>query len=176
MTTRSFLIVISLGSLAACASSSMQRNEETTTNIETNGGRVSVRYAADVSPVVDTVAAAPDVVWARLVSAYGRLQVPITTLDTTGYAIGAVRAPVRGHIGPTQLSKLLDCGTTAIGVQRATSYEVTLTAVTELHPAAGGTAVLTVVTASAVDPSGSSNAVQCGSTGWFEQQVANAVK
>ncbi len=163
--------------LIACSSSGINPAARTDRSINLGGanGDSQLRYFDQASSRVDHLLAPPNAIWPKLVTVYSALSIPITSIDTIGHVLGAVRASVTGRIGKRQLSSIVECGQTAYGSPRANSYRISLTAVTELAPDKGGTKVSTVVTATAQEESVSSTPAQCSSTGALERDIATGV-
>lgn len=162
-----------------CASSGVSGSNGTSRSIILpemgTRGATRLEYFQDVSSETDTVAPDPKDLWPRLGRTYASLSIPITTIDTTAHILGAVRASLIGHLGKRPLSYAIECGPTPYGTPRANSYNVMLTAVTQLTPAGTGTRVTTAVSAVAQDASLSSSPVQCTSTGALEREIVTAL-
>ncbi len=114
----------------------------------------------------------PDQVWKQLPAVYEELGIPITRLDSAQHVIGNEGLKLRRRLKDVPLSRLLDCGG-GMGMSNADSYEVYLTVMTRLRPAAdGGTQVETVVDASAKPVAFNTSAsVACTSTGGLERRL-----
>lgn len=125
-------------------------------------------YEAPVPlPAVAAFDALPDV--------YKRLGIAtVAVVDTTGgvYTVGVRNLRVHGSLGGQQLSTYLDCGSAPMHTP-ANSYDVNLSATSYVTPSGQGSAVHTLVTATARDPLSNAPPVECSSTGRFERSVAD---
>lgn len=133
----------------------------------------TLHYNTDLNEAESSLDVPMDAAWARVNHAYSTLKIPITDLDAATHVIGARRALVHALAG-ARLSHWFSCGETAMGTPRADSYNMYVTALTQLVPAPGGgsgTLARTVVTAFATAVDASSNSVQCSSTGALEQRL-----
>lgn len=139
-----------------------------TEGIATTGGRVS--------SVEATLAATPDAAWPALMEVYRELGLEPTVIDERTRTLGVRRFRVRPRLAGARPSAFLDCGQTASGTI-ADVYTVELDAVTTLRPRpAGGSTVQTSVGARAVNPTGSSTPVGCGSSGSLEGRIAQLLR
>lgn len=164
--------------LAGCATSSMDPNVAAERSVQiggSGGGSSRLSYFDDRNRKVSTVSILPDVAWVKLASIYPALSIPVTTIDSSTHAMGAVRASLMGHIGKHPMSYAVDCGQSAYGTPRSNSYHKALTALTQVKPAPDGSTITTVVSAFAQDPNQSSTSVQCSSTGALERDIAAAL-
>jgi hypothetical protein len=77
------------------------------------------------------------------------------------------------RLGKASLSQFVDCGGNAGGAANADSYAVTMTVLSRVTPASGGTGsvVTTQLLASARPVTVAGNTVQCASTGRLEQAI-----
>ncbi|MDQ3522790.1 MAG: hypothetical protein M3434_10705 [Gemmatimonadota bacterium] len=109
---------------------------------------------------------------------YEALKIPVGTIDQNTRVIGNRRIESRsGRIAGERASSYLNCGNTGIGGPIADSYQVNLSVLTQIVPAAGGsTQVQTSIEASATQRGVSSAPVRCASTGRLEQQIATAIQ
>lgn len=164
--------------LAGCASSSIDPSGAAERSVQiagSGGGSSRLSYFDDRNRKVSTVSMLPAVAWGRLASIYPALSIPVTTIDSSTHALGAVRASLMGRIGKHPMSYAIDCGQSAYGTPRSNSYHIALTALTQVAPAPEGSRITTVVSAFAQDPNQSSTSVQCSSTGALERDIAAAL-
>lgn len=179
---RFFVLTVSLcaAAIPGCATSVSGNNRQpVNVNVNDGAGRpLSLQYFTDISTVVDSVPGTPEQVWGRLGSVYPELGIPVTLVDTSAHVLGAIRASLMGYLGKQPLAHALQCGTTPIGAPRANAYRVSLSVVTQVAPTANPNESLirTAVSAEARDENGSSNTVQCGSTGALENEIAAALR
>lgn len=142
----------------------------TVTDIQTAEGTVSVTQMIDSNVRTATVPAAPDAAWGLLPAVFEELGVPVSMVDPRTRALGTTETRVR-RLGQARPSRYLDCGSGMAG-QHADLYDVYLTVVTQLHPAAeGSTEVRTQLEASAKDPGHGNNPVRCTSKGTLERAI-----
>jgi hypothetical protein len=118
-------------------------------------------------------------VWDVLRNAYARFSLPITRFDPAARVIAAEGFEVRRRLGDEALSRIVDCGRTAAGLN-ANTYTVWLRVVTRVVPIdSGSTTVRSEITGSAVDPAlgpAAASRVPCTSTGWLEERIALATR
>lgn len=173
---RSQVLVLSVALFTGCASSPsiVSRNDR----ISVEGGPAGrLDYFTDINTVVNTTDIPIQQAWPRLLAVYQSMGIPITTLDSTAHIVGALRASLPRKLGQRPVSYAVDCGSTAMTAQRiADTYQVFLTALTQLQSRGSQTVVRTSVSALARDQSGvSSDPLQCGSTGALEHDIAGAL-
>lgn len=174
MRTRLSLLAVAAIGLAGCAtSSSINQRQDPITVMIGNGS--SLQYNKDVRVITNSASGTPASLWPKLNAAYTALSLPVTSRDSADFAIGAQNAQFNGRVGNVQMSHFIDCGTTAFGTQRANTYHVWLTVATQLQPSASGTTVRTSIAAKAQDANASTAAIQCGSTGALEAEIATAL-
>lgn len=174
MHTHRSLLVITVLALAGCATGSVvnERADPVTVMV---GGDGSLRYKQDVRVITQNVAGSPASLWAKLNAAYATLGLPVTQRDSAEFAVAAQNAQFSGRFGSGSMSRIIDCGLTPYGTQRANAYHVWLSVATQLQPSATGTTIRTSVGARAQDPNSSNGVLQCGSTGALEADIANAL-
>ena len=174
MHTRLSLLTVTALALTGCATASAvnQRQDPITVMI---GNGSSLQYNKDVRVITNTASGTPASLWPKLNAVYSSLSLPVTSRDSADFALGAQNAQFNGRVGNVQMSSFIDCGTTAFGTLRSNAYHVWLTVATQLQPSASGTTVRTSVAARAQDPSSSTTAIQCGSTGALEARIAAAL-
>jgi hypothetical protein len=166
------MTVLSLGVLLCAASAAPQLAAQT------QAGSVQPSQpteAAVVSGRAD-LQAPLDKVWDALPAAYASLSIPITVNEPANHVIGAERMRTHHYLGDVRLSKLLDCGETAGGLN-ADTYEVNLSVLTQLQPtASGGTTVTTKVDAAAKPASTAGQYNSCVSTGQLETRLVRFIE
>lgn len=137
----------------------------------------TLRYNTDINSASTPLNLPPAAAWHRVYLAYAKLKIPVTTVDSAHGVIGARNARVRNRLANAPLSSWFDCGMTAVGSPRADSYALFVTIVTQVSPAPGdssGSTARTIVTANAEANDTQSGAIQCGSKGWLEEELAKA--
>jgi hypothetical protein len=109
---------------------------------------------------------------------YQGLNIPVGTIDQNSRVIGNRRIQTNsGRIAGGRASLHLNCGSTGLGAPIADSYQVDLSVLTQIVPAASGsTQVQTSVDANATQRGVSSAPVRCASTGRLEQQIVAAIQ
>ena len=145
--------------------------------VDAVGNGYDVRLSDDAEAAVTRLEAAPEAAWTALMAAYGKLEIPLATVDAAGRTVGNPGFSVRRRLGGQPLSHYLDCGTNLTGII-ANSYIVKLSVGSKLTPEAqGGTTLETRVTASATSPQGTgSGPVRCSSTGRLESDIAKLAR
>ncbi len=157
--------------LAGCASSSVvNQDRDPVLVMISNGG--ALRYNKDVRVITTSLAGSPASLWPRLNAAYASLGLPVTERDSSEYAVAAQNAQFSGRFANEPMSRVVDCGLTPVGSQRANSYRVWLSVASQLQASGTGTTLRTTVIAKAQDQSSSTAAVQCGTTGTLEHDLA----
>lgn len=118
-----------------------------------------------------------DQVWAVLPQIYEELGVPLAMHDAVGKRIGNSSFRAR-RIGGKRLSQYLRCGGSGpTATPNADRYQVTMSLTTRLSDASeGGTAISTVVGATARPRDVGGSVVNCASTGRLEEQISEMVK
>lgn len=152
---------------------------QTTTSVTTgSGANMDITMHGDNRPSSNTISAAPERVWAVMPAVYQGLNIPVGTVDPAARVIGNKRVVTNsGRLAGGRASAYLSCGSTGIGAPIADSYQVNLSVITQLLPAAGGsTQVQTSLDASATQRGVSGAPVRCASTGRLEQQIAAAIQ
>lgn len=138
-------------------------------------GASEIRLTRDDAAFETPVATSPDAAFAALPAAYEALGMPINTLITDARTVGTSGLRVRGRLGKTPLSRYLQCGIDATGLQHADSYQVQMSVMTRVNAAAsapGGSTLVTQVVAAARPMSVSGNEIACTSTGQLERVIA----
>lgn len=177
------LIAAAVASLstAACtqatAGSSVhtENSVQVTSPTSTGSQTQTIRYNTDINSSSTPIDLPPGAAWHRVYLAYAALKIPVTTLDSAHGVIGARGARVRNRLANEPLSNWFDCGMTAVGSQRADSYALFVTVMTQVSAALGdstGSTAHTIVSATAEANDSQSGAIQCGSKGWLEEKLA----
>jgi hypothetical protein len=161
--------------IAGCATGSLVNEQKDPVMVMVGNSAASLQYRQDVRVVTQSAAGTPASLWAKLNAAYSDLGLPVTARDSVDFTIAAQNAQFSGRLGQTPMSRIVDCGATSFGTQRANAYRVWLSIATQLQPSSTGTTVRTSIAAKAQDPSSSTSAVQCGSTGALEADIATAL-
>ena len=174
--SRGFLFV--LLSLGCATSPGTQANvpQERVTVVTAGLGAMEVRSTAEAAGTY--WADAPiDQVWAVLPQIYEELGVPLAVHDSIGKRIGNSSFRVR-RVDGTRLSRYLRCGGSgATATPNADRYQVTMSLTTRLSDAdEGGTAISTVVGATAKPRDVGGSVVNCASTGRLEERISEMVK
>lgn len=157
--------------IAGCASGTVVNQERDPVLVMVGNG-AELRYNKDVRVLTSSLTGSPASLWPRLNAAFANIGLPVTERDSADYAVAAQNAQFSGRLGNSPMSRVVDCGLTTVGSQRANSYRVWLTVASQLQPSGTGTVLRTTVVAKAQDQSSSTAAVQCGTTGVLEQEIA----
>ena len=163
---------------AACASSNPVPDTAATTShtitIAGMGGKLTVNSTSN--PITSNLASTVDEVWRALPAAFDSLGVKVTVNDPAQHIIGNERVKIRVQLGRTPLSRYLECGGTQIGAN-ADSYEVVLTALTQVQSVAAGGSMLTTLFEAMAKPIAISQGYsKCSSKGLFESRLLDLVK
>jgi hypothetical protein len=171
------LSLLALLTALGCASSNASSPEAITrVDISSSEGLLGVtelRTSAGVA--AHTLPAPPDSVWMALPRVYEMLEIPGagTTPDQTMFGARDFR-PRR--IEGKRLSTFIDCGMGPTATPKADEYEIRMTLVTRLVPAAEeGTRMETTLQASGKPRATAGNPVSCQSNGRLERRVADLV-
>jgi len=168
------LLTATILAIAGCATGSVVNQHQDPVTVMLDNG-ASFQYKQDVRVLTEDVAGSPASLWARLNAAYSNFGLPVTARDSADFAIAAQNAQYSGRFGEKPMSRIIDCGVTPFGTQRANAYHVWLSIATQLQQSATGTRVRTSLAAKAQDPNSSTSAIQCGSTGALEADIATAL-
>ncbi len=160
--------------IAGCASNSVVNQSRDPVMLMLDNGS-AIHYEQDVRVITAAVPGAPAARWAALNAEYASLNLPVTQRDSGVYALAAQNAQFNGRFAGSPMARVVDCGLTPYGSQRANAYKIWITVVSQLQPSANGSMLRTSVTAKAQDPNSSSSAIQCGSTGALEADIARAL-
>jgi len=170
------LIVSAL--LAGCASSSQSV-------VPQEGGKIAplvrdselgsffdLNVVAAGNIVTNAVDAPPAQVWQVLRPVFASLKLPVTGVEEKMMAIGSMGVRVRGQLGDTRLSRLVDCGGGGVSAPNADRYTVFLSVASQASAGSGGaTNVRTQVSGMAQAEGAGSTAVRCTSSGVLERML-----
>ena len=152
-----------------------QRAGESGGAIDSKSGRFLNEFTGVPARVPDTLAVSDARVFAALPAVFSALAVPLTVVDSSARAMGAVRVLVRRPIAGQRLSLLLECGTGSYG-PNAERYSVQLTLVARAKAIdSTHTEVMTMVRGDAA-PNGLSTSVKCASSGRLEDRFAELLR
>jgi hypothetical protein len=107
---------------------------------------------------------------AALNAAYADLGIEVKLWDPPNGQVGNRNFTKMYRLAGAALSTYVGCGLTTNG-EAADSYRVTLSIVSQVTPGAGGSTVLTSLTAFAEDLASSKGAISCETRGILEQKV-----
>ena len=172
------VIVLSLGTLCACASSGATPGAGSTTqtiSVGARGSGGSTRMTASAVASESTLPFPLEDAWRFLPAAFDSLGIPTSLVDPSTHVISNQGMKIRQRLGKTPLSRYIECGTTQIG-PNADSYEVYLTVSTQLDRAGTGTIISTTVDALAKPLNFSQEYSRCSSKGVLEPRIADAIK
>ena len=143
MSTIVGIAVLSIATLAGCASSRGARKEappphppELVTTAATSALDVTKRSGPDTGAV--TVRASVGDVWEALIATYEELGIPLTTRDVPTLTLGNGELRVRRRLGTVSLVTYIDCGDTQ-GGRSAETYEVVLSIYSQIQSVAPNT-------------------------------------
>ena len=160
----------------ACASSSEPNTTPTPQLTErsvsiSGAGEYGMTIFNEAGVAARTVGVPWRLVWGALEDAYAAMEVEVTYADPATRQMGNTGYRVR-RIEGQRVSTYLDCGMGLTGAN-ADNYDVTLSIMTRLDPAAGdSTRIETTVDGSAKARATSGNSVHCRSKGELELRVA----
>lgn len=130
----------------------------------------------DTRGFVTVVPLARERVWDALLGAYPSVGLPIGTIDASAGVVGNRNLQMHRHLNGERLTRFLRCGTNAFGAPHAAHHRISASVLTFVSEVDAGTQVETRVEASASDPSLSTGAVQCTTTGELEARIAAALQ
>jgi hypothetical protein len=174
------ILLTSIAALVGCASAKTTPAGPVATETVRLIG-VNEMTKVSMTPTValraDTVATSVEQVWDVLPVVYESLGIPVTQLDATKHVVGNPGFKLRRQLGGVSLTRYLDCGR-GQGGPSAETYEVHLTVLSEVQPAAPavGTTVATLVEAMAKPVTFSGEYVRCSSSGTLEARILNGLK
>jgi hypothetical protein len=167
------LLVVALG---ACASGNTPPRVDAPETVHISGGgggTIQMNTTPTTAANVATIPAAIDAVWRALPLAYDSLGIPRNTIDPRNHILGVSGVKIRRQVGTVPLSRYLDCGNTQ-GPPSADTYEIQLSVLTQLTPAAAGaTTVTTTVQAQGRPVTMAGEYSRCSSKGILELALAS---
>jgi hypothetical protein len=170
-----FALILSFTALSACASSSTIGTGRSTETVRGSVAGAGMSIVPSSSENVTKLASPLEQVWRVLPAVYESLGIPLTTIDQKSHTIGNEGFKTRKQLGTVALSKYIECGTTQIG-PNADSYEVHISILTQLEPAADGTTKLTTTFEAASRPLAfAQEYARCSSKGVLEPKLVAAV-
>lgn len=179
MAIRTRVLLLSLAAAGACASPAPDTARPTPASVSrvgvtvSHGGLGSTEIRNDAGAVARTVAAPLDSIWAALPGVYETLGIAGAGADPEQKLYGNPAFKPR-RIDGERLSRYIDCGRGVTAAPRADEFDVTMSVITRLAPAAGGgTLVTTTVQASGKPRAVSGNPVFCPSKGTLEALVVD---
>jgi hypothetical protein len=116
------------------------------------------------------VALPPDKMLSALKAAYGELGIDVKLWDPPNGQVGNKNFTKMYRLAGASLSTYVGCGLTTNG-EAADSYRVTLSIVSQVSPDAGGSKVLTTLSAFAEDLASSKGTIACETRGILEQKI-----
>jgi len=168
------IALLSLLTLAACASGSTTAGRPETMRVVGGGGLTTGGFNmnASSSASVTKLAFPLDAAWRALPGVYDSLKIPPTVLDAKTHHFGNEGLKIRQKLAGVSLSKYIDCGEAQIGPS-ADSYDIFLNVTTTLSAAgAGETEVATMVEAAA-KPLIGQDYLRCTSKGTLENMISS---
>jgi hypothetical protein len=166
--------LVALFALAA-APAGAQRAGESGGALDAKSGRFVHEFDAVPARAPDTLAATDARVFAAMPAVFAKLAVPLTVIDSSAKAMGAVRVMTRRPVGGDRLSLLLECGTGNYG-PNAERYSVQLTLVTRAIAIDSTHSELRTIVGGNASPNGLSTSVACSSTGRLEERFADLLR
>jgi hypothetical protein len=164
------MLVVSALAFAGCVSAGVANHDRDPILVML--GSTSVRYNRDIHVATENLADSPATLWPQLKAAIAGMGLRVTVVDSASHLIGVQNAELNGRFEDAPVARVLDCGLTPMGTSRANAYRVWLTVGGQLQPATTGSTLRITVFGMAQDPSSSSTAVQCASTGAIESELA----
>ena len=165
------MLVVSALAVAGCGPAGVANHDRDPILVMLGNG-TSIRYSRDIHVVTENLADSPATLWPQLKAAIAGMGLRVTIVDSASYLIGVQNAELNGRFEGAPVARVLDCGLTPMGSSGANSYRVWLTVGGQLQPATTGSTLRITVSAMAQDPSSSTTAVQCASTGAIESELA----
>lgn len=142
--------------------------------IDAGGNSLRFDFMPERGVSADTIRGPARLAWGALPAAYAKFGLGVTSHRSA--RVVTSESSVRREIGDVRLSRMLACGS-AMGSQRADTYTIRLAVATYVDSIGPATTILrTRVQATGRDASAGAPAVQCRTTGYLEQQIANAAQ
>jgi hypothetical protein len=172
--------LLSILALSACASSSgttgTPGGTQTVRVRDAGGGATQITTTVVHRASTATVAAPVDDVWRVLPAVYEAAGIPLGQVNTQARTIGNPGFQARRVLGRTSLSRYFDCGRTQ-DRPSAETYELHISATTQLQPGADGTTtVRTTLQTTARPVNFATGVVQCTSTGSLEARLVELIR
>ena len=111
-----------------------------------------------------------------LEAVFAALQIPLSRREPERFTLGNDGLKMRRKLGAMELRRLFDCGGTS-GMPNSETYTITASIISAVTASAtGGSVVITVIDASAENPSFPGSGVRCSSTGSLEDAIAKELR
>lgn len=144
--------------------------------VVTQSGIQSMSTRQDDAVNIQVIDRPVDVVWKALPAVYEGMGIAVTTVNPTARLFGADGVKMRKSLKGVPLSRYFDCGTTQIG-PNADDYEITLTFLTRVIPASGGSSKIEVTTVAMARPvARRQNPQACTSLSTLDKKLFEAIK
>jgi hypothetical protein len=153
-----------------CTSVPTQQNPASDRVIATVVGDAVLRTRETNQQGRVSVEAPPDKVLAALYAAYADLGIEVKLWDPPHGQVGNRVFSRMYRMGGAPLSQYLGCGATMTG-DAADSYRVTMSLVSQVAPASGGSTVMTSLSAYAEDLGSSKGTISCSTRGTLEDRL-----
>lgn len=144
-------------------------------NVTTSGNAFGLEWNAEDRRVTRTVLTPLDQAWRALPAIYKSWGFELSRYDSTTHQISGQRVRSRGPIGGKALTSYLECGETA-GIPNAMRWDITLQISTAVVAHAGGSDVITQVTAIAKPSGFGGDAVHCTANEGIAAAIAEAIQ
>jgi hypothetical protein len=155
--------------VASCSSATAKQLPTRDRTLGTAGDVVLRSHDTDQQGPVP-VAVPPDKMLAALKSAYADVGIEVKLWDPPNGQVGNKNFTKMYRLAGASLSTYVGCGLTTNG-EAADSYRVTLSVVSQVSPDAGGSTVLTTLSAFAEDLASSKGTISCETRGILEQKI-----
>lgn len=171
-----FLIV----ALSACASARSEvepgAQVQTIRVVGSTGTPIQLTTVVTDAPSTASVGLPLEQLWRALPAAYQALGIPVGHQEAATHVIGSPDFKVRRRLASVPLTRYFECGRTQDG-PNAETYELHLSVLTQLRPAAtGGTTVSTTIQALARPVTFVGEFARCTSTGALEARIVETLK
>jgi len=161
--------------VAGCASTPAEGPRTSRTRIDTGTGAYDVELTRDRTSTKHILHAPVDSVWGALPGVYAALGLQGGVVDAASHQFGIPRFTLASRrLAGQRLSKLLACGSTAMG-SNADRYEVRYVLVSTVRANPDGAEVDTRLEANAKARSVSSSPLECASSGVLEQMLVDSL-
>jgi hypothetical protein len=152
-----------------------QRAGESGGALDAKSGRFIHEFDGAPARTPDTLAVTDARVFAAMPAVFAKLGVPLTVVDSSAKAMGAVRVLTRRPVGGERLSLLLECGTGSYG-PNAERYSVQLTLVARTMAIDSTHSEVRTIVSGNASPNGLSTNVGCSSTGRLEERFVELLR